>query len=51
MSISQEKTMAMFNPPHPGNILKEDVLPKLGIGVTEAAAQLGVSRVVFVKQT
>jgi len=37
--------MAMFNPPHPGSILKEDVLPELGIGVTEAATQLGVSRV------
>ena len=37
--------MTMFNPPHPGSILKEDVLPELGIGVTEAAAQLGMSRV------
>lgn len=37
--------MTMFNPPHPGSILKEDVLPELGISVTEAAAQLGVSRV------
>jgi addiction module HigA family antidote len=37
--------MTVFNPPHPGSILKEDVLPELGIGVTEAAAQLGVSRV------
>ncbi|WP_083385584.1 HigA family addiction module antitoxin [Methylomonas sp. LWB] len=36
--------MTTFNPPHPGSILKEDVLPELGIGVTEAAAQLGVSR-------
>jgi addiction module HigA family antidote len=35
----------MFNPPHPGSILKEDVLPELGIGITQAAAQLGVSRV------
>jgi addiction module HigA family antidote len=35
----------MFNPPHPGSLLKDDVLPELGIGVTEAAAQLGVSRV------
>jgi addiction module HigA family antidote len=35
----------MFNPPHPGSILKEDVLPELGISVTEAAIQLGVSRV------
>ncbi len=37
--------MTMFNPPHPGSILKEDLLPELGIGVTEAAIQLGVSRV------
>lgn len=36
--------MTMFNPPHPGSILKEDVLPELGIDVTEAAAQLGMSR-------
>lgn len=35
----------MFNPPHPASILREDVLPALGLGVTEAAAQLGVSRV------
>jgi addiction module HigA family antidote len=37
--------MTMFNPPHPGSILKNDVLPELGISVTEAAAQLGVSHV------
>ena len=37
--------MTMFNPPHPGSILIEDILPELGIGVTEAAIQLGVSRV------
>ncbi len=35
----------MFNPPHPGGILKEDVLPELGLTVTQAAQQLGVSRV------
>lgn len=35
----------MFNPPHPGLTLREDVLPALGLTVTEAAAQLGVSRV------
>jgi addiction module HigA family antidote len=35
----------MFNPAHPGEILKEDVLPELGLTVTEAAVQLGVSRV------
>lgn len=35
----------MHNPPHPGEILKEDVLPDLGLTVTEAADQLGVARV------
>jgi antitoxin HigA-1 len=35
----------MHNPPHPGLILREDVLPALGLSVTEAADQLGVSRV------
>ena len=37
----------MHNPPHPGEIIKEDVLPELGITVTEASLQLGVSRVQF----
>jgi len=35
----------MYNPLHPGYILKEDILPELGISITEAANQLGVSRV------
>jgi len=35
----------MYNPPHPGETLKEDVLPALGLTVTEAAEQLGVARV------
>lgn len=35
----------MFNPSHPGETLKEDVLPALGLTVTNAAEQLGVSRV------
>lgn len=34
----------MFNPPHPGETLTEDVLPALGLTVTEAAQQLGVTR-------
>lgn len=37
----------MFNPPHPGLILKEDILPALEISVTEAAEQLGVTRAAF----
>ena len=35
----------MYNPPHPGEIIKEDVLVTEGINVTEAARQLGISRV------
>ena len=35
----------MFNPPHPGDTLREDVLPALGLSVSEAARQLGISRV------
>lgn len=35
----------MHNPPHPGLTLRDDVLPALGLGVTPAAEQLGVSRV------
>lgn len=33
----------MHNPPHPGLIIKEDILPALGLGVTEAAHQLGIT--------
>lgn len=35
----------MFNPPHPGETLREDVLPALGLSVTQAANELGVNRV------
>lgn len=35
----------MYNPPHPGLTLRDDVLPALGLNVTQAADQLGVSRV------
>ena len=35
----------MFNPPHPGLTLRDDVLPALGLNVTQSAQQLGVSRV------
>ena len=34
----------IHNPPHPGATLREDVLPALGLSVTDAAAQLGVTR-------
>ena len=34
----------MHNPPHPGEILREDVLSEMGLSVTEAAQQIGVTR-------
>jgi addiction module HigA family antidote len=36
--------MKMHNPPHPGLTLRDDVLPALGLTVTEAAQQLNVAR-------
>jgi addiction module HigA family antidote len=36
--------MEMFNPPHPGEIVREDCLIPAGLSVTDAAKHLGVSR-------
>jgi addiction module HigA family antidote len=36
--------MEMFDPPHPGEILREDCLKPLHLTVTAAAKGLGVSR-------
>ena len=36
--------MRMHNPPHPGELLREDCLKPLGLTVTAAAKWLGVSR-------
>ncbi|MFY3704005.1 HigA family addiction module antitoxin [Achromobacter dolens] len=35
----------MHNPPHPGEVLREDVIAPLGLSVTDAADRLGMSRV------
>ncbi|CUK20046.1 Uncharacterized HTH-type transcriptional regulator YddM [Achromobacter sp. 2789STDY5608615] len=35
----------MHNPPHPGEVLREDVIAALGLSVTEAADRLAMSRV------
>ncbi len=35
----------MHNPPHPGEVLREDVIVALGLSVTEAAERLAMSRV------
>ncbi len=37
--------MHLYNPPHPGSILKEDILSELDISITDADNQLGLSRV------
>lgn len=36
--------MEMFDPPHPGEIIRENCLKPLGLTVTDAAKGLGVSR-------
>lgn len=36
--------MPMLNPPHPGRIVRQECLEALGLGVTEAAKALDVTR-------
>lgn len=36
--------MPMHNPPHPGEALREDVLPAIGLSVAALARHLGYSR-------
>lgn len=36
--------MVMYNPPHPGEVVRELCITPLGLSVTEAAKGLGVSR-------
>lgn len=36
--------MTMKNPPHPGEIVREDIIGALGLSVTRAAEILGVRR-------
>lgn len=40
---------SMFNPPHPGLTLRDDILPALSLQVSEAAAHLGVDRTTLSK--
>jgi addiction module HigA family antidote len=44
MKTTTSKKLAMHNPPHPGEILRELCLAPLGLSVTKAAEALGVSR-------
>jgi len=36
--------MPIHNPPHPGDTLRLDILPELGISVTELARHIGYAR-------
>ncbi len=36
--------MPMHNPPHPGELVREDCLVPLGLSVTDGATALGVTR-------
>ena len=36
--------MAMKNPPHPGGVIRRQVIEPLGLSVTDAAGILGVTR-------
>ena len=39
--------MRMYNPPHPGEIIREFCIEPLGLTVTDAAKSLGVTRKTF----
>ncbi len=41
---SRNRARMERKPTHPGAILREDILPALGLSVSEAARQLGVTR-------
>ena len=37
----------MKNPPHPGELIREEVINELGLSITETAKRLAMSRVAF----
>jgi antitoxin HigA-1 len=39
-----ERTMPMKNPPHPGGLIRREIIEPLGLSVSDAAAALGVTR-------
>ena len=42
--MADEQDMPGFKPPHPGEYLRHDILPALGMSITELADRLGVTR-------
>lgn len=47
MNPTVKPNIGMHNPPPPGEILLEDVIPALGITITEMARRLGFARETF----
>lgn len=44
MATKQRGDGPAFEPPHPGAYLREDILPELGMTITQLATHLGVTR-------
>jgi antitoxin HigA-1 len=44
ITIKEQDTMVMHNPPHPGEVIRELCIKPLGLTVSSAAEGLGVSR-------
>jgi antitoxin HigA-1 len=42
--MGDDQNSLPFPPPHPGEVLREDILPALGMQVKELADHLGVTR-------
>jgi len=42
--MANEMTMIARRPTHPGEVLREEYMPELGLSVAKLAAMLGVSR-------
>ncbi len=43
MQVGRDLTCDHDNPPHPGEILREELLPRLGVTAAELADHLGIS--------
>jgi addiction module HigA family antidote len=46
---TEEFEMSVLDPPHPGETLRDDVLPALGLTVGAAASALGIDRTTLSK--
>ncbi len=42
--MSAERELPRFRPPHPGEYIRDDILPSLEMTITDLAEHLGVSR-------